>query len=63
MHNYEMLSDIYTYLQRKSPRYPWVTFYVARKEFYEKVVMQKGYSMDKRTFDTAINQSNYDQNQ
>ena len=55
MNNFSLLKLIYIHLQSKSDRYPWVTFYCARKHFLKKICY--GYSLDKRFLDIALKEA------
>lgn len=38
--NWELITDIYRYLQAKSDRYPWVSYSCLRTKFFRQSVMK-----------------------
>ena len=60
MQNYTEFTDIYHYLQSKSTRYPWVTYYAVRKEFFMPAVGSLGYSLESAVFDAIIREANFE---
>ena len=56
--NYSLLTDVYHYLQSKSDRYPWVSFYTARKHFFMDALVQ-GYGVKNTIFDLSIKAADY----
>lgn len=54
VHNFGLLTDTYHYLQQASNRYPWVSYYTARKYFFEPFVTLGGYSVDSEVYDSMV---------
>ena len=54
VHNFGLFTDTYRYLQQASNRYPWVSYYAARKYFFEPFVTLGGYSVDGEVYDVLV---------
>lgn len=57
--NYPVLTDLYHFMQAKSPKFPFIPYYTLRKEFFVPAVTQLGYSMELHTFDTIVREADY----
>ena len=56
--NYSLLTDVYHYLQGVSDRYPWVSFYTARKFFFNSALVQ-GFGVKNTIFDLSIKSADF----
>ena len=61
MINYQMLTEIYHYLQSKSKSYPWIDNYTFRENFISKmdILNTDGSSFNMRKFDVLMTKAKY----
>ena len=61
MMNYQMLTEIYHYLQSKSKSYPWIDNYTFRENFIAKmdILNTNGSSFNMRKFDVLMTKAKY----